>query len=129
MTLRSSTMWIGMLMGSLLISAHPLGAEEHAPVCPVCSKAGDQTATYSSKAGYTLVRGAANVLFGWTEVIRQPAEEVKGGGNVLFGMAKGLGRGVQRTLAGAGEALTFWTPKVQDKYIHFSDDCPVCMRK
>ena len=96
-------------------------------MCPICQRAGDETASYSSKAGNTLVRGAANTLFGWTEVIRQPALEAKAGRNVLSGMAKGVGQGVARTLTGVGEVLTFWTPKIQNRYVHFAEDCPICM--
>ena len=98
-------------------------------MCNICDKAGDQTASYPSKAGYTLVRGAANTLLGWTELIRQPANEVKAGGNVLTGLGKGVGQTVKRTLGGLAEVLTFWTPKVQDSYLHFSDNCPLCMGK
>lgn len=96
--------------------------------CPICSKAGNNNATYASKASCTLARGAANTLFGWTELIRQPAQEVKAGGNVFTGIATGLGKGVRRTFAGAGEVLTFWTPKTKNGYLHFADDCPLCMK-
>ncbi len=95
--------------------------------CPICSRANEEAAAYPAKAVSTLGRGAANALFGWTELIRQPAQEAKAGGNVLVGIGKGVGQGVLRTLAGVGEALTFWTPKVQDRYLHFATDCPVCM--
>ena len=97
--------------------------------CPVCTKASDEAASYSSKAGYTLARGAANTLLGWTELIRQPATEVKAGGNVFTGLAKGVGHTVTRTFSGVGEVLTFWTPKTKTGYIHFAKDCPVCMGK
>ena len=103
--------------------------QKAAGMCPVCEKAGDPSASYPSKAGYTLVRGAANTVLGWTELIRQPVNEVKGGGNVFSGLAKGLGEGVKRTLGGVGEVLTFWTPKMNGSYVHFSDNCPICMGK
>ena len=105
-----------------------LAAEQRA-VCPICGHASTDTLPYSTKAGYTLARGAANALLGWTELIRQPAQEVKEGGNVFTGIAKGVGHSVRRTFAGAGELLTFWTPKVQHRYIYFAHDCPVCMGK
>jgi len=101
--------------------------QEEGRICPICSRATEESAAYPQKMGYTLLRGTANTALGWTEIIRQPAAEVKAGGNVISGIAKGLGRSVQRTLAGAAEVLTFWTPRVQRNYIHFSDDCPVCM--
>ena len=105
----------------------PVRAEESKGTCPICGRAADETASYPSKAGHTLVRGAANTLLGWTELIRQPAQEAKEGGNVLTGIGKGVGEGVKRTLAGVGEVLTFWTPKVQHRYVHFANDCPICM--
>jgi putative exosortase-associated protein (TIGR04073 family) len=116
---------VGTLAIWLLGTSSALAAE--GAICKLCANATDEAATYPEKAGNTLVRGAANALFGWTELIRQPVAEVKGGGNVLVGMGKGLGETVRRTLGGAGEVLTFWTPKVQGSYLHFSQDCPVCM--
>ena len=97
--------------------------------CSICSKASSDTSSYPTKAGNMLMRGAANTLLGWTEVIRQPAQTVKEGGNVFTGLARGLGYGIKRTVAGAGEVLTFWTPKMQDSYMHFAEDCPICMGK
>lgn len=97
--------------------------------CAICEKAGDPNATYLQKSGTTLVRGAANTLLGWTELIRQPVDEAKAGGNVLVGIGKGVGQGVKRTLAGVGEVVTFWTPKINNEYIHFASDCPICMTK
>ena len=97
--------------------------------CPICAKVGNASASYQAKAGCTLVRGTANTLLGWTELIRQPVDEAKAGGNVLVGIGKGIGQGVTRTLAGVGEVLTFWTPKIHNSYIHFANDCPVCMKK
>lgn len=95
--------------------------------CPICGRAGNP-ATYADKAGTTLVRGASNTLFGWTELLRQPVQEAKAGGNVFVGIGKGLGESVMRTFAGAGEILTFWTPKTKDGYVQFSTDCPICMK-
>ena len=125
-------------MGIGLVSALCLGAPGVVPaaetsqqkvMCPICGKANDQNATLSTKAGSTLARGATNTLLGWTELMRQPAEEVKEGGNVLTGMAKGVGETFKRTLSGVGEVLTFWTPKTKNGYIHFAKDCPICMGK
>ncbi len=112
-------------LAMLCAAAQPASAEDGA--CPICQKAGAEDATYTQKAGNTLARGASNAVFGWTELIRQPAQEAKGGGNVFVGIGKGVSQGVMRTLAGAGELLTFWTPKVQNSYIHFATDCPICM--
>lgn len=122
-------MLIGLMLGGMVLLGFsgPVMAKEG--MCPVCSKASDESASYPAKAGYTLVRGAANTLLGWTELIRQPTTEVKNGGNVFVGLGKGVGQTVKRTLAGAGEVLTFWTPKVQGHYVHFAQDCPVCTGK
>jgi len=106
----------------------PLMAEEER-MCPVCAKANQDQADYSTKAGHTLARGAANTLLGWTDLIREPAQEVRRGGNVFRGLALGVSRSATRTLGGAAEVLTFWTPKVQGRYLHFARDCPVCAGK
>ncbi len=113
------------ILAALTLPASALATE--AEVCPVCGQMRDPAVTYQAKAGHTLVRGAANTLFGWTELIRQPAAEAKGGGNVFAGIAKGVGQGLRRTVGGVGELLTFWTPKVQDNYLQFSHDCPLCV--
>ena len=112
---------------AILIGCPAQARAEERKMCPICMKAGDQKASYSEKASYTLARGTTNTLFGWTELIRQPANEVKDGGNVFAGLGKGVGEAVKRTLGGAAELVTFWTPKVHDTYLHFSKDCPVCM--
>ncbi|MBI3321397.1 MAG: hypothetical protein HYZ91_03915 [Candidatus Omnitrophica bacterium] len=122
---------VGLLAGGLLwlgASGSAMAAEEISQ-CPLCKQASDQTAGYPSKASYMLMRGAANALFGWTELLRQPANEVKGGGHLLTGIGKGVEQGMKRTLGGAAEVLTFWTPKVQHRYVHFAHDCPLCMKK
>ena len=125
---------IGALFSLGLSAAQARAEDPPAPTphteCPICRQAADKaTADYPTKAVHTLARGATNTLFGWTEIIRQPAEEVKAGGNVFTGILKGLSQGVGRTVAGAGEVLTFWTPKNKDGYIHFSTDCPICVKK
>lgn len=118
---------IGLLAISLVtFTAQSASAEEY--TCQVCAKAGHDDSTYGAKAGATLTRGAANTLLGWTELLRQPANEVKSGGNVFTGIAKGLGQSFKRTVGGVGEVLTFWTPKVNDHYLSFSKDCPICMK-
>ena len=98
-------------------------------VCPICGHANNAKAAYGERATSTLARGAANAAFGWTEMIRQPAQEVKDGGNVFMGMAKGAGYSIKRTLAGFGELLTFWTPQPHQGRFQFSDDCPLCMKR
>ena len=121
---------IAVVVGLVILGApgRSVSAAEQ-KVCPICSKAADENASYPVKAGSVLVRGATNTLLGWTELIRQPVQEAKAGGNVLTGVAHGIGYGVTRTLAGVGEVLTFWTPKTKNGYIHFAKDCPLCEGK
>lgn len=118
----SLLIWLAFLAGT----PPPIGAEERS--CPVCNRASSETVSYPSKAGCTLVRGTTNALLGWTELIRQPALEVKRGGNLATGLAQGVGQGVKRTAVGIAEALTFWTPKMNHGYLHFAHDCPLCMK-
>jgi len=95
--------------------------------CPICRAANDQSAPYGQKAGTTLVRGATNTAFGWTEMLTRPTEEVKTGGNLLVGIGKGMNQAVRRTFFGIGELMTFWTPKGPNGYLTLNRDCPVCM--
>lgn len=123
-----------VMIGLALVwgGASLVAAEDQADqvlICPICSKASSEDASYSEKAGYTLTRGATNTLLGWTEMFRRPVDEVKQGGNVLSGIGSGVSHSLTRTLGGLGEVFTFWTPKIQNSYVHFSDDCPICMGK
>ena len=95
------------------------------PLCPICSKANSESATYAEKAGNTLARGVLNLGLGWTELIRQPAKKAREGGNVFLGILNGVGHSATRSVRGLGEILTFWAPKVQGEYVHFSKDCPL----
>ena len=119
---------LGMALGLLVwLGASGAALAAEATVCPLCGRVRGNAATYQTKAGTTLVRGTLNTLFGWTEMIRQPAIEAKEGGSVLTGIGKGIGQGVQRTASGLGEICTFWAPKVHEKYLHLANDCPLCM--
>ncbi len=112
-------------LASLSAWSPPAMAEERRQ-CPICMYAGRSESTYPQNAGHTLARGAANALLGWTDVIRQPAREVKRSGNLAAGVLDGVSSGVVRTFSGLGEVLTFWIPKVGEHYVRFSRDCPVC---
>ena len=117
-----------LLMIVLLIVAfaQPAAAAEPKPrLCPICAKANDAQAAYGEKAGNTLARGALNFGLGWTELIRQPGKAAREGKNVFHGIANGIGASARRTLRGLGDLVTFWTPKVEGEYIHFSKDCPI----
>ena len=119
---------VGLLIG--LASGPAARANDHpAParlVCPICGRIADPD--YGTKASHTLVRGAVNALLGWTEMIRQPAQEAKEGHSVFTGLNKGINRSFTRTMSGLGELVTFWAPKDRaGRYPHFAEDCPLCM--
>jgi len=120
-----------LMAGVLLLAstAAPPAARAEEVVCPICKSAGSETASYGETAGHTFVRGASNLFFGWTEVIHRPAYEARRGGNAFTAVGDGAREGAKRTVAGLGELLTFWMPKVNDRYIRFSRDCPICMGK
>ena len=117
----------GLVIASLIVAfAQPAtAAQPKARLCPICAKANDEQAAYADKAGNTLARGALNFGLGWTELMRQPGKAAREGKNVFHGIANGIGFSARRTLRGLGELLTFWTPKVEGEYIHFSKDCPL----
>ena len=121
---------VGMLCGAMIaFGAPPSARAEEGQRCPVCAKANQEQADYPTKAGHTLARGATNALLGWTDLIREPSQEVRRGGNVFRGLALGVGRSIRRTVGGVGEVLTFWTPKVDGRYLRFTKDCPICAGK
>ena len=94
--------------------------------CPICRAANNQHATYGQKATSTLMRGAVNTAFGWTELLVQPTAEVNTSGNLALGIGKGVGLAIKRTALGVGELLTFWTPKGQKGYFALAENCPIC---
>ena len=96
-------------------------------ICPICHTANNDAAPYADKAGSTLLRGAVNTAFGWTELLIQPSAEIQATGNVGAGIGKGIGLAVKRTALGFGEMLTFWTPKSREGYFRLNQDCPICM--
>jgi len=115
-----------LLIAGVTAAGQPVMAAEDQPrLCPICSKLEGSEATYVEKAGNTFTRGLLNLGLGWTEMIRQPGKAAREGKDVFHGVANGVAFSARRTLRGIGEVLTFWTPKVQDRYIHFSKDCPI----
>ena len=130
MTAHSTKALLTIVIGSViaLAGSSRVCAEEPPPthpLCPICKKANRDGVSYADHVTRTLARGALNAGLGWTELIRQPANEAKKGGNALIGIANGVGAGMTRTVKGLGEILTFWAPKVQGEYIHFVHDCPL----
>ena len=105
------------------------GGAREPEMCPFCLKANDPDSSYLDKSGNILMRGVLNTTLGWTEVLRLPAKQARKDGNIWNGLADGLGSGVTRTLNGLAEIVTFWTPKVNGSFVHFSDDCPLDTNK
>lgn len=95
-------------------------------VCPICGRLRSEHLEYSDKAGTMLARGALNFALGWTEMMKQPAQEVREGHSVLTGLARGVERSTARTIGGLGELATFWLPKINGTYnTGISQDCPL----
>ena len=71
---------------------------------------------YESDSATKLTRGVTNILFGWTEIGRTPAQMAAGiehGAltSFLFGVPYGVLRAVGRTGVGAYETATFFAPQ------------------
>ena len=125
----TSIKWIAILAMVFLGQAGSLAAEESPPTtCPIC-RAANHPSAYPQKAGTSLLRGAINTAFGWTELVVRPADEVKAGGNLAVGIGKGMELAVKRTALGFGELATFWAPRSKKGYLTFNRDCPICMRQ
>lgn len=76
----------------------------------------DTSGQYEAGSAGKLTRGATNILFGWTEIARTPAQMSAGiehGAitSFLFGVPYGVFRAVARTGVGAYEAATFFAPQ------------------
>ncbi len=102
--------------------------ETPASRCPICGRANNESTPYPEKAAVTFIRGATNTVFGWTELLVQPAAEAERSGNLAIGMGKGVQNAVSRTASGLGELFTFWMPKRGDAARPLVRDCPLCMR-
>ena len=59
-----------------------------------------------------LGRGIYNTAFGWTEVVTRPQAEAEryGAPGLVKGLLDGVAAGAMRTVTGATEAATFWSP-------------------
>ncbi|GEM_PF-5966102 len=120
--------WIASAAFGLATTAAGTAAAAEDPstqACPICGRLRSEHLSYSDKAGAMLARGALNFTLGWTEMMKQPAQEVKEGHSVLTGIARGVEHSAARTLGGLGELATFWMPKVNGKYSNLSIDCPL----
>ena len=94
--------------------------------CPICQAANNQNTPYPQRASLSLLRGATNAAFGWTELLLQPAAEAEQGGNLAAGVGRGIGMAMKRTGVGFGELFTFWVPKGKQGYPILTEDCPIC---
>lgn len=59
-----------------------------------------------------LGRGLQNGVLGWTEVVTRPQAEVtqNGASGLVKGLLDGVALGTVRTVTGAAEVATFWSP-------------------
>ena len=59
-----------------------------------------------------LGRGLNNTILGWTELVARPQAEAeqKGAVGVVTGLVNGVAVGTVRTVTGAAEVATFWSP-------------------
>ena len=115
-----------LIQAFVIIGTIGLTVAAFAADCAVCSRATSDR--YWTKTGGQLTRGVANTGLGWTELVRQPVKEARGGGNVVIGMGKGVGHAVKRTGQGLVEIVMSPMPRQKDgKYLQVADDCPMCM--
>ena len=93
-----------MIMMGLLVAglglASPAMAQENTP------PSGRQD------PGEKLARGLQNGMLGWTEIVARPQAEVqeKGAAGIVKGLLDGVAYGTIRTVTGAAEVATFWSP-------------------
>lgn len=92
-------MVVGLLLGGFGLAA-PAVAQEDTP------KAASQLP--ADKLG----RGLQNSTLGWTEVVSRPQAEVaqNGASGLVKGLLDGVALGTVRTVTGAAEVATFWSP-------------------
>lgn len=59
-----------------------------------------------------LGRGLQNGILGWTEIVSRPQAEVtqRGPSGLVTGLLDGVALGTVRTVTGAAEVATFWSP-------------------
>lgn len=59
-----------------------------------------------------LSRGLRNGILGWTEIVARPQAEVQENGatGIVKGLLDGVAYGTIRTVIGAAEVATFWSP-------------------
>lgn len=94
---------VRMIMGGLVLLALGLAA-------PAMAREG--LAAEPRQPAQKLARGLQNSLLGWTEIVSRPQTEVaeRGVPGLVTGLPDGVAHGTVRTMTGAAEAATFWSP-------------------
>ena len=93
----------------------------YAAECKICSNLNSDDP--AKVGGSRIGNGLANGLFGWTEIFFRPGKVSAEGGNPIIGVFRGLGNAITRTVVGATEVVTFWTP---GESVASMPDCPLC---
>jgi putative exosortase-associated protein (TIGR04073 family) len=90
---------VGLLLGGLGLTP-PASAQEQT------SQAASQ------QPGEKLAHGLQDGMLGWTEIVARPRGEVqeKGASGLAKGLLDGISYGTMRTVTGAAEVATFWSP-------------------
>ncbi len=101
--MRSKRLGATISVGVLLVGfalATPAAAEEERPQAD------------AQQPAEKLGRGLQNGILGWTEVVARPQAEVqeKGAAGLVKGLLDGVAYGTIRTVTGAAEVATFWSP-------------------
>jgi hypothetical protein len=74
--------------------------------------AGDETIPYPLRMPYRIIRGAANIGLGWTEMILRPFGEHKTE-SIGESLSQGAANTLIRLTAGVTDISTFWVPDMQ----------------
>jgi len=74
--------------------------------------ADDADIPYAACIPYRIVRGAANIALGWTEIILRPFGESKTE-SIGEAMSMGGAHTLMRLVAGVTDITTFWVPDIQ----------------
>jgi len=79
---------------------------------PASAHAADSDIPFGLRMPYRIVRGAANVALGWTELPLRPVGEIKNE-NFLESISRGGANTLTRLSAGITDITTFWVPDIQ----------------
>lgn len=92
----------GFILSPLALAA-PATAQEDIP---------SPDASGSHVPAQKLGRGLENAILGWTELVTRPSAEVEkqGAPGLVSGMVNGVSGATMRTVTGAVEMATFWSP-------------------